>query len=277
MVRRLRAGVRESQGSRPSLERSIEEYIEDYLWLGRQVNSAFSWEQIGPTGKRRPARFNLEVLIDLRLRGLDNAYVLHERILHMKKTMDHSKHFPSSPVRPPRFVLYFRDPQLAIRSVHGFVTAAGAKGFVDEVMRHLPDDSPNWKSDTTLFLGQLLVECDKLEEVMESNGIPMPYPYTAWAAGVAGREAGRFVAEEMKTVPKREKPAREKLEAKSRMKVDGATTAAELAEEFGLAPGKVRSILRDNDIEKPYSWEDGDELDRIRSLIEKGSKSLSRK
>lgn len=272
MGRRLRARVSESPSSRPSLERSIEEYIEDYLWLGRQVDSAFSWEQIGPTGKRRPAYFNLEVLIDLHLRRLDNVHVLHERILHMRNTMDHSKHFPSSPARPPKFVLYFRDPQLAIRSVHGFVTAAGAKGFVDEVMRHLPEEQPKWESDTTILLGSLTIECNKLEDVMEASGIHMPYPYTSWAAGVAGREASRFVAEEMKTVPKREKPAREKRESKPRMKAEGATTAAELAEEFGLAPGKVRSILRDNNIEKPYSWEDGEELDRIRSLIEKGSK-----
>ncbi len=181
-------------------------------------------------------------------------------------------HFPSSPSRPPKHVLYFRDPSRGVRAVHGFCSLPAAKGFLDEVLQHLPQVKPKWENSTTIDLdGVLSVESHTMEDIMEvERGLRMPYPYTAFAAGIAGREPSRFVQEEhAEHQPKeRRRRSQEAPETvKSKSTEDGQVTAGDLASELGMSPGKVRSILRSKGVSKPYSWVPGKDLDDIRALI----------
>lgn len=282
MGKRKRGRLRAVPGDRPSPLVSLEALVERFVELGRQVpDCAFAHSFIGPSGKRYPASNTIGLLADLHQRGLANPHSLMVRINFMDNIMNPSmqfqNHFPSSPFRNPTYVLYFRDLSRQVRATQGFCSAAAAKGFIDEVLKYMPGVKPKWLAEDHLDLDMITLEASRLEEIMEAKGIQMPYPYPSFAAAIAGRAPERFVAEEhQEERPKRRKARQDDVEAPARRRRTGSNeessvSAADLAETLGMSPGKVRSILRDKGVAKPYSWTPGEDLDKITALL-KGAK-----
>lgn len=194
--------------------------------------------------------------------------------------MDH--HFPSSPTRPPKHVVYMRSSDSnAVRAIHGFCTAGITHGFIIEVMKHLPKEKPVWESDTRMRVGGIAFDCSTLEEVMESTPIQVPYPYTSMAAEAAGGSPIPFSGNEAIAAPsedagerrrKRKKDRRSDAETPAerpqRKRTGGNSVSAnDIAEELGLSGSKVRSILRDANYSKPYQWDNEDDIEKVRQLI----------
>lgn len=186
-------------------------------------------------------------------RGLFRYSTLQQRVTIMARQSNEP--FPSSPTRPPVYVIRFDSPRgLAI---HGFCIPSAAKAFVDQVIR---DDSYTWKSDYHIYLPdlELTVSCSKLEEVMECTthfDLPIPYPSLARQIRATPTHYDPPTDEQ----PKRERTPRTPRESAPRPSTDGMTSIAEIAHTLGIDPRTARQLLRKTNTPKPdhgWSWAD---------------------
>lgn len=270
MGRRRRSRL--SQGESGSFDFSIclEEQVDQLLWLSkRHPEAAFSHRLCGPQGTRYIPCHTLELLTDLHNRGLATHANLHARNTFMASL---DTHFSSSPTRPPKHVIYFRDPNNRFIACHGFCTLAASLGFINEVLQYLPGHDSKWAGPQKLDInnGELRIESADLEDIMECQSpISIPYPYTAFAARITGHSNESFTKNAQPKAVKRiqtdvEAPAgpRKRRSAEETL-IDTATMALRL----DISPSSLRRLLRKSGLSKPYEWSDGEEADATEAKL----------
>lgn len=178
-----------------------------------------------------------------------------------------TEHIPSSPQRPPKFGLYFRDLPTGRLAYHGFVTKVAAASFLNLVLQ---DTRPVWKSATEFVTpDELQVTCLHLEDIMEEEQtITLPYPYPDLANRIAGRTAQSYIPD---PAPTRASRASTRTSAPRATRTGDATHISDIASSVSLDAGKARRILRANSIPKPYAWDNPADIERITNLL-KGAK-----
>ena len=184
-------------------------------------------------------------------RGLFRYSTLQQRVTIMARQSNEP--FPSSPTRPPVYVIRFDSPRgLAI---HGFCIPSAAKAFVDHVLRK---DAYTWKSDYHLYVPdlELTISCSKLEEVMECTthfDLPIPYPQLANQIRATPTHYDPPTAEQPARQPKERKPTTPRPSA------DGLTSIADIAHTLNIDPRTARQLLRKTNTPKPehgWAWAD---------------------
>lgn len=239
-------------------DRSIEELVGEILFCSRHSpNQAFSVRAWGPTGKTHTPVYSEKVLIDLLERGLLNPDILAYRINHMRST---EAHIPSSPSRPPKFVVYFHNLENNGLACHGFRTMEATRSFIELV---LGDTKVKWVDSEEFTTDSLRIRCHRLEDILETDEqVDLPRPYPDLAARIAGRRPEAFSAPTDETPrPKATSPSG-----------TGSTTAADIAESLGIGPSAARRILRSANVAKPYKWDTPEDIERITNILRKGKK-----
>lgn len=176
-----------------------------------------------------------------------------------------TEHFPSSPTRPPKYVLYFRSNSSGRQACHGFCTLTAAASFLNEVTQHL-DQKPLWTTDTSFSQDDLSISSEHLEDIVECDDlIILPYPYPSLAAQIAGGTSQTFEAPPQSSAPKTQKPS--KAPAARKTNNPSAATAGTIADALNIEPSKVRRILRATNTPKPYEWTDPATIEQITNLV----------
>lgn len=280
MGKRKQRRVQESEIRRTESDfnTTLEQQVEDLLFYGRHLvrigqDSAFVHRHIGPKGTRYLPFFGEKIVINLYQRGLLKPAILKERIDSLKRIiMKYDQHFPSSPQRTPKYGVFFRDLSGSRLSQHGFCTAVAMKAFVDEVIRYL-DEKPRWLNPQEMQVGSIHIRSIQLEEIMETNGsIVLPYPYTSYAAQIAGRITDVSIPIEDDAPKQRKERTKREPQAPRAKRSEGSTSASDIASTLGLEPSAARRILRAANVEKPYAWTDQSDIDRITKILESGKK-----
>lgn len=174
----------------------------------------------------------------------------------------------ASPSRNPRFVLYCVNHENDKRYV---VNSYGCYA-IKKILDYMIDGQEVTRGGNLLQFGEIDVRSDQLDDILkyeytdeeEAWSLPSPYP----------EDINRFVRG-CKTVEEGEAPKAPVVSTK-KQKVDrtGKTSIQELCEELKIEPRDARAALRKAKIEKPAGgWLFcGDELDKIRAIINKGKK-----
>lgn len=163
--------------------------------------------------------------------------------------------FPSSPTRLPCICINFKNTELGIRFVLTFAAMYAAKRMYDTV---IADAKLKWLDVTTVTTSDGLVirggdayDLEKLVEyeyTAEEKKWQLPEPYATYARQLRGEiKRPSFKT----TVDEEPKPTA----APKAARVEGGKTAADLAVDLNMEPGKVRSKLRKLNVPKPYSWD----------------------
>lgn len=168
------------------------------------------------------------------------------------------EHFPSSPMRPPKFTVRCDNTSNG-RLLHmGFCTLEAAKGLLDLITK---GKDLKWESGTEAYCGELRIRSPHLEDIVEASSYKLPSPYPNQVRGFLGEGGVPFDAStdvDQEPGEKREKaPRKPKAKRAARPSKDGAFGPAELADALKTSASDVRKRLRSSKLTKPeagWSW-----------------------
>ena len=170
----------------------------------------------------------------------------------------------SSPVRPPRFVLYCVNHENDRRWVVNSYACYAIRKIFDALVGD-NEIEPSPLDEKTVTFGEIDIKSDQLQAILdyqytkaeEAWELPVPYPdnISRFLTGARmGREFDRAPGE-----PKPERVKKEKAPPKERIDRTGMVTVQTLAEEAGIDPRDARAALRKAKIDKPTGGWLGDE------------------
>jgi hypothetical protein len=181
--------------------------------------------------------------------------------------------FPSSPRRPPKYVVRFENEQVGLFYVTSFCELYAAKYPTALV---LGERQWAWKDEKTIQCADgMVIHSDDLEEIIEheltpkeEQWVPPPPYYGQWHDLAAGHSVR---AQERSQTPKGSGSAeqRKKTDPKRTASKEGLVTISEIAEQLGRDPKQCRIALRKSGTPKPgasWAWPQ-DEADSIKAMI----------
>lgn len=197
--------------------------------------------------------------------------------------------FPSSPIRPPRFVLYCTNHENERQYIVNAYSLYAARKLFDTLVGENEIEPSPLDPDRTMTFGDIDIKSDQMDQILahvytkdeEEWVLPSPYPGDIDAFLHGRRMSKRLDGEEG---PKRvngtgDNPQQVKREAKPKIDRTGKITVQQLAEEIGIDPRDARAALRKAKIEKPAGGWLGDEAwaKDIKEVLVKAKKELDKK
>ena len=202
--------------------------------------------------------------------------------------------FPSSPKRPPKYVLKVENKQTGLFYITNFCELYPFKYLVSLI---LDDREWKWTSDKMITADDgITLTSDNLEQVVEYKLTPKerqwvpPSPYYGqWHNIAAGKQPlekrqrpATAASEKTEDEPKRTSKKRatadpqqpERPPKRPRASRDGLTDLASIAAELKLEPKTCRVALRKSNTPKPdagWAWP-GNEVETIKAVILKHAK-----
>lgn len=189
------------------------------------------------------------------------------------------KAWPSSPARPPRFVLYCTNHDSDRRYiVNSYACYAIRKIFDALVGENEVEPSP--LDERTMTFGDIDIKSDQMQTILdyqyskaeEEWTLPMPYPEQIHLFLYGQRMARALPSADSEPAPKKKDP----VERKPKMDRTGKITVQSIAEELKMDPRDARAALRKAKVAKPAGGWLGDEAwaKDIRGILAKAAKEL---
>jgi hypothetical protein len=197
--------------------------------------------------------------------------------------------FPSSPTKPPRFVLYCNNHENERQYVVNAFSVYAARKLFDALVGENEVEPSPLDPDRTMTFGDIDIKSEQMDKILahqyskeeEEWELPQPYPGDIDAFLTGRRMSKRLDGEEgPKRIAKEgDNPQQVKREAKPKVDRSKFITVQSLAADIGIDPRDARAALRKARVEKPAGGWLGDETwaKGIRDILVKAKKELDKR
>lgn len=196
--------------------------------------------------------------------------------------------FPSSPTRPPNYVLYCTNHESDRRYIVNACALYAIRKIFDAIVGE-NEIAPSPLSETTMTFGEVDIKSDQMSAILnhqyskaeEEWELGRPYPEQI-DNFLHGPRMSRLLEQHpgaTGTVTKTESVKREPKPVKERVDRSGMITVQQLASDAGIDPRDARAALRKAKVAKPTGGWLGDEAwaKTIRPVLATAAKELKKK